>query len=293
MAYETKNQMLSGHKQIPYSVSFDHIKKQLYSFDSADTASAVVINSVTYNYQETTVTITAADAATVCTVNGTGYNANAGVGTATETEIATELAAAITAGETAVSAAVVGATCVISQLSSYATFTAVGTTNCSVAHSAKTEAELAAGLAAVVEANVAIIDASVSTNYLVIAQADSGASFAVEDGANTTFYNGQVEVTISMQDVQGLDVDNFFRSYIWVSTSAGGTLATTVNDLGYDGTYAVLLEELTANHSAIVKLKDQAVITINESDSTLTYYLNFDVPNGPIFSSSALLITKA
>lgn len=132
---------------------------------AADLSTTATINGTAYNTDKKTITITAADAATTATVNGTGYNANAGAGVATKTEIATELAAAIEAGESALDATLVGETVVVTQASGeYGTFTVVGTTNCSVAQTAVTTSVIASNIASVVNSN----------ETTVVAVADSG-----------------------------------------------------------------------------------------------------------------------
>lgn len=78
-----------------------------------------------------TVSITAADTETTCTVNGTAYTANAGGGVATVAAIITELAGLINAGETTVVAG--DNTTSMSLTSDVGTdLTAVGTANCTV-----------------------------------------------------------------------------------------------------------------------------------------------------------------
>lgn len=120
------------------------LQKSTVTVTSANLATVATINGTAYVFDKKTVTVTAANAATVATVNGTDYTANSGAGTATKTEISTELAALINAGETLCTAAVVGETCVITNVS--AAITVVGKTNCTVAQTAVTTTAIATGL---------------------------------------------------------------------------------------------------------------------------------------------------
>jgi len=92
-----------------------------------------IIGRNNYSKKLDKVTITAADAATVCTINGTAYTANALAATMTKTAIAEELAGLVNAGTDAV--AYFTATNEYIQVEALVvgtTTTVVGTTNCTV-----------------------------------------------------------------------------------------------------------------------------------------------------------------
>lgn len=80
------------------------------------------------------VTITAADLATTCTINGTAFTVNVGAAVKTKTELAELLATAINAGAEPVTAYFVAAAELITVESDVVgtTTTVVGTTNCTV-----------------------------------------------------------------------------------------------------------------------------------------------------------------
>jgi len=156
------------------------------SITAADASTTVTVNSTAYNTDSKTVTITAADLATTATVNGTGYEANSAEDTKTKTEIATELVSLINAGETAVEASLDGETVVITQASgSYATFTVVDTTNCSVAQTTVTKATIISNLATVINANETTVTATANTTNLELTS-DVGTAMTVVGTTNAT-----------------------------------------------------------------------------------------------------------
>lgn len=106
-------------------------QKGTITVTAADLATVATVNGTAYCSSSYTCTLTAANAKSELTVNGTKYTANADAGTMTKTAISTELAALINAGETLATASVVGETCVVRSVKT--AITVVGTTNETVA----------------------------------------------------------------------------------------------------------------------------------------------------------------
>jgi hypothetical protein len=140
------------------------LDKKTITVTAANLETVATVNGTAYVYDSKTVTITAANAATVATVNGNAYTANVAAATKTKTEISTELAALINAGETGEAvASVVGETCVILNVSS--AITVVGTTNCTVAQTAVSTTVIAAGLVTRIAAGEAL---TVTSNAAIV-----------------------------------------------------------------------------------------------------------------------------
>jgi len=100
---------------------------QLYGFNHD------IIGRNNYSKKLDKVTVTAADLATVCTVNGTAYTANALAATMTKTAIAEELAGLINAGSDSVAYFTAAAEYILVEALIVGTAnTVVGTTNCTV-----------------------------------------------------------------------------------------------------------------------------------------------------------------
>ena len=93
-----------------------------------------IIGKNNYSKKLDQVTITAADLATTCTINGTAFTVNVGAAVLTKTALAELLAAAINAGAEPVTAYFTAAAELITVESDVVgtTTTVVGTTNCSV-----------------------------------------------------------------------------------------------------------------------------------------------------------------
>ncbi len=156
--------------------------------DSADTATTVTVNGTAYHYAVQEVTVSAADTETVVSVNGTDYTANSGGDTATKAEIATELAAAIAAGEDGLTATSSDAVVTVSQDGSFAVFT-VGddtTTSCSVAHATKTKTELLTAITAYINSNETELTAEMSGATMVLESNTAGTSYTVAGTTNAT-----------------------------------------------------------------------------------------------------------
>lgn len=100
--------------------------------------------------------------------------------------------------------------------------------------------------------------------------------------------SNEIEVTLTIKDYDGFTIDTDIVCYVWASNTAG-TAVTAADDITY-GTNATLIEALTANGSAMVALKDGAVITVTESTGT-DYYINVRAQDGRIFSSGILDFT--
>ena len=100
----------------------------------ADSGPNDVLTGINNSKQRSDVTITAADLATTLTINGTAFTVNSGAASLTKTELRDLLIAAINAGSEPVTASIKDADelHVDADVSGVA-FTAVGTTNCSVA----------------------------------------------------------------------------------------------------------------------------------------------------------------
>lgn len=93
-----------------------------------------IIGRNNYSKKLDQVTITAADLATTCTINGTAFTVNVGAAVLTTAELAALLAAAINAGAEPVTAVYVAAATTLTVESDVVgtTTTVVGTTNCTV-----------------------------------------------------------------------------------------------------------------------------------------------------------------
>jgi hypothetical protein len=160
------------------------IQKSTVTVTAANLATTATVNGTAYSYASQVVTVTSANAATVATVNGTAYTANEAAGTKTKTEISTELAALINAGETLATAAVVGETCVVTSVSTV--ITVVGTTNCTVAHATATTTTIAAGLVARINAGESDITASNNAAVITIVGDTVEAGYTVVGTTNCT-----------------------------------------------------------------------------------------------------------
>jgi len=132
-----------------------------------------IIGRNNYSKKLDKVTITAADAATVCTVNGTAYTANSGAGVMTKTAIAEELAGLINAGTDALAYFTAAAEYILVEaLIVGTTTTVVGTTNCTVVNQIANAAAINFGLFVCQDqidqekARVPIVAADVTTTLL-------------------------------------------------------------------------------------------------------------------------------
>ena len=160
------------------------IQKGTITITAADLATVATMNGTAVVFDKQTVTVTSANAATVATVNGTTYTANAAAGTKTKTEISTELVALINAGETLCTAEVVGETTVITNVTS--AITVVGTTNCSVAQTAQTTTQIATGLAARINSVISTVTASGSVAVITVVADDPFTTFTAVGTTNCT-----------------------------------------------------------------------------------------------------------
>lgn len=106
-----------------------------------------IIGRNNYSKKLDAVTITAADLATVCTINGTAYTANSGAAVMTKTAIAEELAGLVNAGSDAVAYFTAAAELItVEALIVGTTTTVVGTTNCTVVNQIANSAAINFGL---------------------------------------------------------------------------------------------------------------------------------------------------
>lgn len=95
---------------------------------------ADIITKINNTKKLDAVTITAADLATTCTINGTAFTVNSGAASLTKTELRDLLITAINAGSEPVTASIKDADeLYVESETSGVTTTVVGTTNCSVA----------------------------------------------------------------------------------------------------------------------------------------------------------------
>lgn len=160
------------------------VKKDTVSVTSPNLATTATVNGTAYTYDAKTVSITAADTLTTVTVNGTAYTVNSAGGTLSKTDTSTALAAAINAGETLSTAAVVGETCVVTSV--VTAQTVVGTANASVAQTSKTTTQIAAGLTSIVNANESGVTASSALGVMTLVSDEVGTSYTVVGTTNCT-----------------------------------------------------------------------------------------------------------